>query len=298
MARVIPYVFCRYWIAVQEEVLDATGQEQFLKEIQGGTVPHGRVRDDRPQSTALVMAPSEFVLGDDTFLKWEVGIRAGVRLQTEYDSKTMTKSQRLVADSHIKFAPVLALPERGIMAVEDRSNDEQISAKQAISAFRSVVNHWHDGDAFLGTQHGNPDDIRRWLSEWNLEEYSYTISPLNPISASDLAERRSEAMKRENVGRDTGKVRPPEGESMRPNGGIIEETNELAVVGYAQRGFKGVTPDGHVAHVPKPRFHDDRHKNLAEQEKPHFVRVLIDPESGDGPLDVQVAAALRRFYGE
>jgi len=84
---------------------------------------------------------------------------------------------------------------------------------------------------------------------------------------------------------------------MQPNEGIIDEANELANVGYGQRGFRGVTPDGHIAHVPKPRFHDDHHKNLAEQEKPQFVRVMFEPPEGDVYLPNEVAAALKRFYG-
>ncbi|WP_139839520.1 hypothetical protein [Oceanibacterium hippocampi] len=269
-----------------------------MNEEQGNGLPHGRLRADRPQANALIMEPNEFESDGEICLTWSVGIRAGVRIQTEYDSQTRTRTLQLVADPHIRFAPVLALPERGIMAIEDRSGDEQISARQAIGAFRTIMQTVHDGDGSFEVHHGDPEDIERWLDEWELKEYSYTIAPLNPISASAFAERRSEAMKRENVWKDAGKVLPPEGQSMQPNGGIIQEANELSEVGYGQRGFRGRTPDGHIAHVPKPRFHDDRHKNLAEQQKPHFVRVMFEPDNGqDTFLGGQVASALRRFYG-
>jgi len=297
MARPIPYIFCRYRIAVQEQALDVEGQRQFLQEFQGNGMPYGRLRPDRPQPSALIMEPADFDSDGEVCLTWSVGIRAGIRVQTDYDSETQTRTQQLVEDPHIKFAPVLALPARGIMAIEDRYSDEHIAARQAIGAFRSIIHAAFGGEGSFEVHHGNPEDIQRWLNEWDLKEYSYTISPLNPISASDLAEKRSEAMKRENISKDVGRVQPPEGQSMHPDGGIIEETNDLAEVGYAQRGFRGMTPDGHIAHVPKPQFHDDRHKNLAEQQKPHFVRVLFEPDDADGFLAGQIAGALRRFYG-
>lgn len=297
MPRPIPYVFCRYRIAVSEETLNVAGQRQLLQELQGNGVPHGRVRDDRPQPTALIMEPSQFQAGDDVCLTWSIGLRPGVRVLTDYDRNSQQRSHQLVDDPHIKFAPLLALPERSVMAIEDRSNDERISAKQAIAAFRSVVQTANDGEGSFEVHHGSPEDIERWLDEWELSEYSYTITPLNPISATDLAERRSEAMKLENVSRNAGKVQPPEGQSMRPNGGIIQEANELSEVGYGQRGFRGRTPDGHIAHVPKPRFYDNRHKNLEEQQKPNFVRVMFEPEEAGHSLPLQIALALRRFYG-
>lgn len=296
MARSIPYVFCRYRLAVGEESLDVSGQRQLISEKQGSRLPHGRMHADRPQASALIMEPGEIDSQGNACLTWAVGIQPGVRVKTDYDSDGMSMNRTLEADTHIKFAPILALPERGLMAIQDRSSDERISARQAIGAFRSIVHGLYSGDGSFEVHHGDATDIARWLDEWDLKEYSYTVSPLNPISASDLAERRSDAMKRENVSKEIGKMQPPEGQAMHLNQGAIQEADELAAVGYGQRGFRGRTPDGHTAHVLKPRFHDDRAKNLAEQRKPQFVRVLFEPAGGDEPVSGQVAAALKRFY--
>ena len=296
MARNTPFVFCRYRIFIGEQSLNVQGQSQFLQEVQGNEMPYGRRRDDRPQSSALVMMPSQFEANGEICLTWSVGIRAGVRVQNSYDSSAMEITEALINDPHIDFTRILALPRHGVMAIEDRSSGGHISAKQAISAFRTVVFHAHPGEGSFEISHGNPQDIKRWLDEWDLKEYSYTISPLNPISASDLAEKRSDAMKQENIARDLGKVQPPEGQSMQPAGGIIEETNELVEVGYGQRGFRGRTTDGHLAHVQKPKFFDDQHKNLEEQLKQQFVRVLFGTDDFDQPLDHQIVSALRSFY--
>ena len=227
MPRSIPYVFCRYRITVEEQRLDSAGQKQFLNECQGTFFPHGWRRRNRPQSQALIMQPTDLDHEKEICLIWLVGIQSGYRMQINYNRSAMELIQQLVQDRHINFAPVLALPARGLMAIEDRSAEGRISAKQAIAAFRSVVHTAHDSMGSLQVWHGDPADTQRWLSEWELLEYTYTISPLNPISASELAERRSEAMKRENIGRDSGRVQPPDGQSMRPSEGIIEETSLL-----------------------------------------------------------------------
>lgn len=296
MGRPQPYVFCRYQMSIEDEELDANEQADFLEAMHGEHAPYSRVGRNGQRPTALIMSPDSFDSDGDTGLTWSVGYCPGIRVVQGYDSSARRLNARWEEDSHIRAAVVVALPELGVMAIEDRNSEEHISAKQAISAIRSILNFYSEGEGSFDVRHGDPSDVDTWLKNWNLIECSYTIKPLNPISASDLAERRSDAMKRENINRETGKVSPPAGKSMQQNGGIIEETNELAKVGYGARGFRGRTPDGHIAQVKKPIFHDDRHKNLKEQAKEHFVRVAFDVKDDDRPLINQISSALKGFY--
>lgn len=299
MARVIPYIFCRYQISVDEEPLDAGGQRQALVDMQGEPVAHGPTRDGA-QPLALIMEPRAFRADGERALSWAVGYQPGWRVRTEYDREEVRKVQTIVPDPHIKYAEFVSLPEMGLLAVLDRASDQHIPARQAISAFRTLVRSLGEGLGSVDIQASTEDDRHFWLQNWALKEYSFTVSPLNPIRASDLAERRSEAMRRENIARESGKVSPNEGDSMRANGGVIQETSDLIAVGYGQDGFRGVTPDGHTAHVPKPKFYQDRHKNLREREKPHYVRVLMEDqeEEEQNDLHLDVARVLRRFFGQ
>ena len=293
MARLLPFVFCRYQLHIDGEALDSMGQQQFLVENQGHEIPYGRGHHDRIQATALIMSPVTHDNG--VHLSWLVGIRSGFRPQHDYDRSSMEVSYDQIADKHIKHARVLAMPELGAMAIEDRSNDANISARQTIAAFRTIVYEMTSLQGSFSVKHGNPEDVKRWLKDWDLIEYSYTIGPLNPISASDLAEKRSTAMKQEKIKRETGKVQPETGGVLKMNDGVIAEADALSDVGYGQRGFRGKTSDGHIAHVPKPPYHPERAKNKAEQQKQQFVRILIDPEENESIEEV-IFNALGKFY--
>lgn len=297
MARGRPYVFCRYQIAVDGEPLGGIGQKQLFSESQGRLFEHGAARRDREAPTALLMEPKSHDFDGEQLLTWSVGIRPGYRIRVDYDRAAEQKTHTVVPDPHIKYADLVALPDSGLLAIEDRSGEEHISAKQAISVMRTLsFNLSRDGIGSFSVNHVAEEDVQRWLSEWDLTEYSYSIAPLNPISAKHLGEMRSDAMKADGVGSDQGRMKPPEGQFMRVQGGVVQQVHELAEVGYGQEGFRGVTPDGHEAHVPKPKFHPDRHKNFKEREKPYFVRVVFMPPEDEDDLNEEIAVALKRFY--
>jgi hypothetical protein len=237
LSKPIPYLFCRYQIGVDDQALDQNGQQHALQNLQGNEIQHGRSRQGQPPPAALVMAPDSFDVDGTNCLAWLIGIQPGFRVQNNYDKKEQKIRTQVIDDPHIKFAPVIALPSVGAMALEDRSSDERITARQALGAFKTILRLLGDEGGTLTVHHGNADDIQRWLSKWEISEYSYIIAPLNPITASDLANRRSDAIKKENIIRETGKVTPPKGQSLHQNGGSIEEANDLSSVGYGRQGF-------------------------------------------------------------
>jgi len=295
MARRVPFRFCRYQISIGEELLDAAGQTQTFTEVQGDEYEHGSGRGDKPPPNVLIMEPRSFDCDGTRCLAFSVGLRAGVRVVQGYDKRSARVDYRMQSDTHIKLAHVVSIPHMGLMAVEDRSSDTTIGAHQALSSLRTVVGQFGDGKGLLDVIHLNDADVRAALQDWDLTQYDYTVSPLNPISAGVLAERRSAAMKQENIGVERGTALPATGSGMHENEGLIAETAALAEVGYGQNGFKGVMPEGHEAHIPKPKFHKDRQKNMAERDKPRFLRVFFEPGEDDD-LSISVAQALVRFY--
>lgn len=290
------FIFCHYRMAVGDEELDANAQKKLITENQGTRFEHGRSRGDiRPN--ALIMAPEVGDVDGATCLSWRLGYEPGFRAIQNYDRRTQKINRRVEPDTHIKASLTVALPELRVIAFQDKHGDENIGARTAITGLRSVIAAATDGEGTLDVIYATDDDVRKALDDWELTEYLYTVRPLNPISGSDRAQRRSDAYKAENVAKESGRVWPREGESMHPNDGVIAETRDLVDVGYGQNGLRGITPDGHSAHIPKPAFHMERQKNLAEREKPRYIRIDIEISPEENDMVPTIARALKKFFG-
>jgi hypothetical protein len=294
MSNTIPYIFCRYQMTVGEDVLHASGQSVFLADNQGHRVPQKQRGDSTPDASVLFCEVTQSQEDGLAVISFMIGLQPGVRTIVGYDAETQRRTRGQQSDTHIKFAHVVVLPEHGLMAMQDRTSDLCIPARSAQRALRSVLRAL-DGD--LAIIHLTDADVRRAVNTWELLSYQYSVRPLNPVSLSDLTNERSDRMKAENVGREVGTLTAMEGTTMHAADGTIAQTQEMVNVGYGQNGFKGITPDGHIAHVPKPTFHMEKAKNLAERDKPRFMRVMFDVEEDDeAPLSPIIAAALMRFY--
>lgn len=296
MPRPQNFIFCRYAITVGEDQLTPDAQLVFLQENQGNEVEHGRLREGI-QPSCLWTDPAPVDFDENRAISFHVGYKPGVRTRQRYDRDARVVDRRIEPDDHTKLAMVVLVPALGAMAVQDRSGDEHLPARQGISAFRSIVRLAGNGDGNLDVIHATDGDVRRALDEWDLTEYLYTVKPLNPLPGTPLSRRRTAAYESEGVGKEIGRVYPKEGQEMHAGQGVIAETRDLAEDGYGQIGLRGETPDGHSAHIPKPKFYEERAKNLAEREKARLMRVQIDENDGEGDFSTIVARALVRFYG-
>jgi hypothetical protein len=181
------------------------------------------------------------------------------------------------------------------MAIEDRTGEHNIGQTTAVRALRSIASETlKEGD--FSVLHLSDEDVRKILEEWELIQYDYSIRPLNPISVSDLADLRSEAMKIDNVAIDSGQLKPPAGDTMVSKGGIVTQTQAVVDAGYGQSGARAITTEGNEARFPKPKFHMNKEKNFAEREKPRFLKILFDADE-DGPDTLGIAKTLVSFYG-
>lgn len=296
MARPQNFIFCRYAITIGDEALRPDAQLVFLQENQGNEVEHGRVREG-VQPSCLWTDPEPFDFDGGRAISFLVGYKPGVRTRQRYDRNAKRVERNIEPDDHTKLTQIVLVPHIGAMAVQDRSGDEYLPARQAISAFRSIVRLAAEGDGSLDVIHATDADVRRALDEWDLKEYLYTVKPLNPLPGTPLSRRRTAAYESEGVGKEIGRVYPKEGQQMHAGDGVIAETRDLAEDGYGQIGLRGETPDGHRAHIPKPKFHEERAKNLEEREKARLVRVQIEETEEENHFAAIVAKALVRFYG-
>jgi hypothetical protein len=291
-----PYILCRYQITAGEDRLDSAGQMAFFRENQGQFKPY-QTRRDRPPANALIMEAEPLTTeGGNDAISFYVGYQPGYRLKTGYDARNQKRTSDVVHDDNIKAAHVVAVPALGCMAIEDRVGDHNIPQGTAVRALRSIARATLDeGD--INVLHLSDDDVRKILEDWELVQYDYVIRPLNPISVSDLADIRSEAMKVDNVAKDSGRLQPKAGDTMVAKGGIITQTQAVVDAGYGQSGGRAITPDGNEARFPKPTFHMNKEKNFAERDKPRFVKIMFDTDDEGTPDTVAIARTLVRFYG-
>lgn len=218
-------------------------------------------------------------------------------MKNRYNSRTDSLKAHVVEDDNIKAAHVVMIPHLGVMAIEDRIGDLNISQRAAIRALRSIIlNVLEDGD--FSVTYLSADEATKALTEWNLVQYDYTIRPLNPIRPSDFSVLRSDAMKLDGAATDSGRIKPADGQHMKAEGGIISRTEEVVSAGYGQSGGRAITPGGNEARVPKPRFFMDTKKNLAEQEKERFLKIIFDVEDDETVSPAQIARTLRDFYDD
>ncbi len=276
-----PFQFCRYEISVGDEVLSAAGQRVFFMENQGQPMPFRGWGSDEVDSTIWIMEPKILSILGREAISVLIGLQPGVRPVVGYDPTAQVRTFKLSPDSHIKTAHLILVPELNAIAIQDRNNELCFPASAAIRVLRSAVRGFFSSGADFSIVRLSKYELRKAFEEWALTEYSYTIRPLNPVILSDLTNLRSDKMKEENVARESAKLKAPEGETMKPNGGPISQTQEMVEAGYGQNGFAGITPDGHRGQVPKPTFHMDKSKNLKEQEKPRPIRMLFEVEDYD-----------------
>lgn len=297
MARPINYLFCRYFIEIEDTPLDATGEFSLVSENQGQEVVHGREKNGvQPQT--LCTEPVRFEVEGVRAHSFEAGFKPGIRIRQEYNPDTRKKQRRIERDTHTKFGHLVTIPSLNAMAIRDRTSEDTIGAYQTIGVLRSLVGGISDGSGQISLHHATEADVERALTTWNVSEYSYTARPLNP-TGGDLAKMRSAMYEKENVFQENGKVRAAPGQSLVKADGTLGQTYDLYQGGYAQIGFKGHTPEGHAASIPKQDFSQDKQKNLNVREnRPRYLRISFEREAAEDDKTLDVATALMRFYGQ
>src|SRR4029434_4061042 len=107
-------------------------------ENQGQRTRHGREREGY-QANALIMSPHAEDMDGTVVLSWWIGYAPGWRAVQDYNERTQQIGRRVVADSHIKSALCVALPELRVVAFQDKSGDENVPARTAITGLRSIL---------------------------------------------------------------------------------------------------------------------------------------------------------------
>ncbi|MFL6830299.1 MAG: hypothetical protein ACJ8D5_06730, partial [Sphingomicrobium sp.] len=230
-----PFLFCRYTARIDDEELDASGLTEALNEIQGKFLPHGAKAEREGNKTIVVMRPRKEPIHELDVVTWFVGHRPGHRTVADYDAAAQELSFAIEPDSNIVHTGLIAIPEFGVMAVNDRSNALHMGGRSALSRTRAVfkqVPGGHFDFTFL-----SPGDIEQVVNALELEEYSYTVRRINPTPPSALADALDASMASEGIGINRGTAKPMPGGVMHAGEGTIGATRDLAGAGYGVVGF-------------------------------------------------------------
>lgn len=295
MPRPTPYLFCRYSMHVDDDLLDANAAYQAMAEIQGQFLPHGATAERNGVLSVVVMEPRAVQIGGEDVVTWSIGHRPGHRTVVGYDAQAQQKSVQIMPDDHIVYTDLIAVPRLGALAVNDRVSDLHMGGKAALSRTRSAFRKIPGGAFsywFL-----QPGDVAAIVGQLDLLEFAYTIRRINPTPPSTLAAAFDASMAQEGIGTIRGLAKPLPGETMIANAGLIQATADLTGAGYGVTGFKGITETGHTAQIRKPPFSLDKRENLRQQEKEHPLRVIFETDGDEDDNIAGVVAELVRFYG-
>jgi hypothetical protein len=105
-------------------------------------------------------------------------------------------------------------------------------------------------------------------------------------------------MQADNIGKLRGTATPGTDETMADsNEGFLGAAREFSNAGYGQIGLKGHTPSGRMASIAKPKFSENRDKNLQHQQRSHTMKVYIPEQSNIKNEIKEMARSLVEFYG-
>lgn len=299
MARVRPFLFCRYQFTVDEEVLNTAGQFALLKDLQGQPIDAPAAGISERYLDSIIMRPRKIKWRGYDVLTWTVGHEIEERVRATYDPEQDKLDFDEIKDGSVRFSDFVAVPNLGVLAVDDRAGDLHLGGKQAINRFRAVIRMSKGADVAIVFD-ATPDEVRRALTSWKLTSFKFTIRPNNPRPVSRLAEALGDQLKKDFIGSMTGTAKPEPGDHMRMgDGGFINATTDLIDAGYGQSAVAGTTPDGLEAEIKKPRFDLDPDKNEKIQGKPRQLRIYIDSEDmTDEQVFATAAGSLIRFYSD
>jgi len=297
MARPRPYLFCRYSLVVDEEVLDIHSQLAALQELQGKFFVHRRSADREGMRDTVIMRPRLTDDGDgDDVLTWSVGQKIDTRVGMLYNERADELNLITINDGTVRYNDFVAIPRLGVVAVDDRTGESHLNAKSAISRLRSAFRNIEDGAVNIEMT-TTAADMDHALKSWELTEVTFKVRPINPYSSSELSRQLSDAMEKEGIGTLRGVARTSAGVEMRLNEGPLAQAHSLTNDGYGQMGVRGVMADGHKAYIPRPKFEEEKRRNCSIQTKPRELRVYIETENdSDEESFANAAKALVDFY--
>jgi hypothetical protein len=203
-----------------------------------------------------------------------------------------------VETDEVRHTGFVALPGIGAIAVDDNISERSLGARSAVGRFRAVIETLVDDSEVSFEFAGTPQEARRALATWTLDEFSFSVRPFNP-HPEKLGEIMHHLMVKDHVGSLRAVAVAGGGEQMRDSHhGLIAEAIGLTEAGYGQYGAVGTTADGLEASISKPKFSLDRAKNLKAQAENRTLKVYVEKAQNPEEVERSIVKALIDLYGK
>jgi len=300
MSRNVAYLFCRYSISdSRARELSLDEQLRAFKALRGVPVVHRKAEPTDNDRDTLICRPKSSTVEGYGYIIFDVAQEVTGRSVADYDRDADAIVERWDDGKHIRYTSFVAIPQLGVVATSDRSGDPHLGATPAIARLRSVFRNQDKipGVALDIVAAADRVEVKRALTEWALNRFSFSVRPFNPHPRIP-GKKLSEMMKQDQIGAVRGVATPtPGGQMSMSSEGYIEEAVGLADAGYGQYGFDGTTPSGRQASLKKPNFSLDKAKNERVQSAPQQIKVSLDPQPSEAEEFKEAARALIEFYG-
>ena len=290
-----PYLFCRYTLSIDDENLSPYEQAPVLHSLKGKLCSHRKPSPTAEDHDTRLIVPRDRTVKSKLIISWYVDLQVFARTQYTYDDandKLLERQGDVKEDRVTKF---IALPELGVVAIDDSSSERNIGGLAAAGRFKSVFRSVPGGKAQIDFS-GSNADVERALRTWGLYRVDYSLRPFNPTPRSP-GDKLDALLKADKAAKIQGSVVAHQGGRMHySEDGFLAQAWGLAAAGYGQLGVRGETPQGLEAAFRKPTFNEERSKNIAQQEKPRQLRVFIPDHPEEAQQEEEVVKALLEFY--
>jgi hypothetical protein len=293
MPRNVSFLLCRYSFQYNQKKLSISEQYDTLKRIVGMQISYRKGGETTPDT--FIMRPNTKEMAEKNILVWEVAQQIQFRQKRSYLRETDEVIVEFEETDEIRSTKFISIPSLGVLAVEDRTAEWALNARSAVGRVRAVLQNLAQAD-FAVAFAGSNEDVQKALDTWTLEKFSFTVRPFNPTIRKP-GEKLDELLRSDGVGLMRGEAKASGSRNMRDShSGLISEAKGLSDAGYGQIGAAGRTPEGLRAVISKPKFTEDKQKNLKRQAEDRVLKIYLEPQLNENLEEEAVVRALIELY--
>ncbi len=267
--REIPYCFYRYILRENEKPLPFAEQLEILQELEGLEIAYRKANPSELDKDTSIANLGHFV---ETFQNREERVihffiakritERKVYKREEVGGRKIIREAVRSAEDECAVCQVVALPSRGLMALEDRSGESHLPARSGINRLSAIIRQIRDLRLDF-EDFSKIEDLRRYIRSFDVHTVSFKARYANP-SIDAPGDELHEWLLTNNayiVG-NAKAFQDEEGRKIirNPDEGFIGEILGLAQRGYAEIGIDGTTSQGYrIKTEKKPRGEDQRY---------------------------------------
>ena len=287
-----PYCFYKYDMYENEASLGVSQQWDLLINNIGREVAYRKADpSDFDKDTSIITPDHTQVKTNYSnvpffhVLYFSIAKHITTRQANVYDKKQdLLKKEEFSTDEYV-IGSIYMVPAVGLLAVADRSTQENLNATTTASRFATIVKSIPNHTINI-TPASSYDFLQSALSSWDLEEFTYSACPFNP-SVSTPGDKIHSLIDQDNA-RIIGKAKPNKGKHLNySDDGWIKEVTGLAEKGYGEYGATGTTQQGYHARIQK---------SDPKASKPPKIKVYIPPKQTSEEHAKAVAMTLLEIY--